>query len=113
MEIEQLKLILETLQGVGHEAGNLAVLYLWLKFGGGIFTNLCMLVGVGGAAYLIYRGVSMAQRHDASDTFFRDMRDQLRIGSGGYLSDSEHQSTMVALRQLVATEKQRNKEKQA
>jgi hypothetical protein len=32
MEIEQLKLILETLQGLGHEAGNLAVLYLWLQF---------------------------------------------------------------------------------
>jgi hypothetical protein len=67
MEIEQLKLILETLQGVGHEAGNLAVLYLWLKFAGGVLTNLTLASVFIGLFYVIYRAIRMSQGHDAND----------------------------------------------
>ena len=43
MDIEQLKLILETLQGLGHEAGNLAVLYLWLHISGSVLTSITIV----------------------------------------------------------------------
>jgi hypothetical protein len=106
MDIEQLKLILETLQGVGHEAGNLAVLYLWLQFAGGVFTDLSFVMGIGGIGYVIYRAVRMSNGHDEADAFLREMRDQLGTGTGGHLTDHERHRTMTALRKLVAKEKE-------
>lgn len=107
MEIEQLKLILETLQGVGHEAGNLAVLYLWLQFAGGVFTNLSFAGVFVGIGYFIYKGVRMSQVHDETETFLCEMRDQLGVGSRGILTKTERFSTMTALRQLVAKHKEK------
>ena len=102
MEIEKLKLILETLQGVGHEAGNLAVLYLWLQFGASALGNVSMLVFLLGAGYLIYKGIRMGTGGDVCEQFLIEMRDQLGTGISGPLSTSERDRTMNALRQLVA-----------
>jgi hypothetical protein len=106
MEIEQLKLILETLQGLGHEAGNLAVLYLWLQFIGGVLTNLSVMGVLLGVTYLIYRAIRMSCGYDEADAFFREMRDQLGTGIYGSLSSDERQRTMTALRKLVAKHKE-------
>ena len=106
MDIEQLKLILETLQGVGHEAGNLAVLYLWLQFAGSAAANLCVASVLVGVAYFGYRSIRVGYGADTYDAFFRDMRNQLITGTGGYLTDDERQRTMAALRQLVAKHKE-------
>jgi hypothetical protein len=107
MDIEQLKLILETLQGVGHEAGNLAVLYLWLQFGASILGHLTFATVFIGLFYVIYRAVRMSNGVDAYDTFFCSMRNQLFANTGGYLTDEERQRTMTALRQLVAKHKEK------
>jgi hypothetical protein len=106
MEIEQLKLILETLQGVGHEAGNLAVLYLWLQFGASILGHLTFASVFIGLFYVIYRAIRMTQGHDQADDFLREMRDQLGTGVYGHLSSDERQRTMTALRKLVAKHKE-------
>jgi hypothetical protein len=106
MEIEQLKLILETLQGVGHEAGNLAVLYLWLQFAGGVLTNLSIMGACVGIAYFVYRAIRMSQGNDESESFLCEMRDQLGTGVYGHLSPDERQRTMTALRRLVAKHKE-------
>jgi hypothetical protein len=106
MEIEQLKLILETLQGLGHEAGSLAVLYLWLQFAGGVLTNLSIMGACVGVTYFIYKAIMISQGHDESDAFLREMRDQLGTGTGGYLTTDERNRTMTALRQLVAKHKE-------
>lgn len=102
MDIEKLKLILETIQGVGHEAGSLAMLYMWLQFGSAAVTNLCIAAAVLGAAYFGYRAVRVGYGVDAYDSFFRDMRSQLFTGTGGYLTDDERHRTITALRTLVA-----------
>jgi hypothetical protein len=107
MEIEQLKMILETLQGVGHEAGNLAGLYLWLQFAGGVLKNLCIAAAVLGAAYFGCRAIRVGYGVDVYDSFVRDMRNQLFANTGGYLTDDERQRTMTALRQLVAKHKEK------
>ena len=109
MEIEQLKLILETLQGVGHEAGNLAVLYLWLQFAASALGNVSMLVFLLGAGYLIYKGIRMGTDGDVCEQFLRDMRDQLGTGISGPLSNSERQRTMLAIRALVAEKRAKEK----
>ena len=105
MEIEQLKLILETLQGVGQEAGSLAALYLWLKFGATVLGHLFFAGGVVGIAYLVYRGIKMGIGAESTDQFFRDMRNQLNTGTPGTLTEEERHRTIAALRQLVAKEK--------
>lgn len=102
MDIEQLKLILETLQGVGHEAGNLAVLYLWLQFGSSALTNLSFAGVFVGAGYLIYKGIRMGSGVDVCERFLCEMRDQLRTGTGGHLTDGERHLTMNVIRALVA-----------
>jgi hypothetical protein len=102
MDIEKLKLILETLQGVGHEAGSLAMLYLWLQFGGAAVTNLCIAAAILGAAYIGYRAIRVGYGVDAYDSLLRDMRNQLFPGTGGHLTDDERQRTMAAIRALVA-----------
>jgi hypothetical protein len=107
MEIEKLKLILETIQGVGHEAGSLAMLYLWLQFGSAAVTNLCIAAAILGAAYIGYRAIRVGYGVDAYDSFIRDMRNQLFTNTGGYLTDDERQRTMSALRQLVAKHKEK------
>jgi hypothetical protein len=106
MEIEQLKLILETLQGVGHEAGNLAVLYLWLQFAGGVLTNLSIMGALLGVTYIIYKAIMMSQNADEYEAFLCEMRDQLGTGSRGILTKAERVNTMTALRQLVAKHKE-------
>ena len=106
MDIEQLKLILETLQGVGHEAGNLAVLYLWLKFATTLIGNLCIAGICVALFYCVLKGIRMSQNHYDDEAFICEMRDQLRTGSGGFLTPNERQRTLTALRNLVAKEKQ-------
>jgi len=106
MEIEQLKLILETLQGVGHEAVNLALLYLWLQFAGGVLTNLAFMGAFVGIAYIVYKAIRMSQGHDEADAFFRNMREQLGTGTGGHLTDHERHRTIAVLHQLVAKHKE-------
>ena len=106
MEIEQLKLILETLQGVGHEAGNLAVLYLWLQFAGGVLKNLSIMGALLGMTYIVYKAIMVSQGHDETEMFLCEMRDQLGVGSRGILTKTERFSTMTALRQLVAKHKE-------
>jgi hypothetical protein len=109
MEIEKLKLILETIQGVGHEAGSLAMLYLWLQFGSAAVTNLCVAAAILGAAYLGYRAIRVGYGADAYDSFLRDMRTQLFTGTGGYLTDDERHRTMNAIRALVAEKREKEK----
>lgn len=102
MDIEQLKLVLETLQSVSHDAGSLAVLWLWLKFGGGMLHTVLISIAVFGAGFFIYKGIMAASGAEGSEAFLKEMRDALGIGSPGMLSDGERVRTQQLLRGLVA-----------
>jgi len=101
MDIEQLKLVLETLQSVSHDASSIAVLWLWLKFGTHIAAQLFWAVVVCVAVYGIFRTVRMLHGVDGTDTFLREMRDLLQTGTGGVLTDRERHETQTALRNLA------------
>jgi hypothetical protein len=95
---------------VGHEAGNLAVLYLWLQFAGGVLTNLSFMgafVGIAYIVYIVYKAIRMSQGHDEANAFLRNMRDQLGTGTGGHLTDHERHRTIAVLHQLVAKHKEK------
>ena len=101
VDIEQLKIVLETLQSVSHDAGNIAVLWLWLKFGSNIAGQLFWAVAICAGAYTVFRAVKMAHGVDGTDTFLREMRDVLQTGSGGALTDRERHDTQNRLRAIA------------
>lgn len=101
MDIEQLKLVLETLQSVSHDASSIAVLWLWLKFGSHIAAQLFWAVAICVGAYTIFRAVKMAHGVDGTDTFLREMRDVLQTGTGGALTDRERHDTQTRLRAIA------------
>lgn len=98
MDIEQLKLVLETLQGLGHETSNLTVIWLSLKYGTMV---LGWLLSVGVIVYVttrIYRAVTSG----TDEAFFGAMRDQLGTGRRGALTRDELHDTKRAIRTLVS-----------
>jgi hypothetical protein len=105
MEIEKLRLILETLQGVGQEAGGLAALYLWLQFGSSVITSLSFVAVFLVIGYGAYRGIMLGQDFESRDQFLREMRDYLGTGTRGTLTSEEANRTMASLRRLVTKEK--------
>ena len=109
MDIEQLKLVLSTLQG--HDASSLVILWLWLKFGAGVLCTLfwgAILIGAVVALGKAYRAVESDQR---SDRFIRDMRDILCTGTGGCMTDSERDRTQALLRSLADAYNAQQKQK--
>lgn len=101
MDIEQLKLVLETLQSVSHDASSIALLWIWLKFGASIAGQLFWAIGIGAIAYAIFRTVRMLHGVDGTDVFLREMRDVLQTGSGGALTDRERHDTQNRLRAIA------------
>ncbi len=101
MDIEQLRLVLETLKDVGHEAGSLATLWLWLKFGGSILHTLLVSAGIAVAGFFIYKGVMAASGAAGSEAFIKEMRDRLGVGSPGILPDGERNVTQQRLREMI------------
>lgn len=110
MDIEQLKLVLETLQSVSHDASSLAVLWLWLKFGAIVFSHVFWGAIVVSLVWLIVRVVRAQSSEQDYDRFLREMRDILGTGTGGVLTEPEFSSTSARLRQL-ALEAQQQKGK--
>jgi hypothetical protein len=101
MDIEQLKLVLETLQSVGHEAGSLVTLWLWLKFGAATLQALLWGAVIVGVAHAIARGWRALEGDSRADRFLRDMRCVLGTGTSGCLTDAEYARTTSLLRQLA------------
>lgn len=101
MDIEQLKLVLEALQSVGHEAGSLAWLWMWLKFAGGVTQTVLWGLVIVGVAYTIGYAIRVSEGDHRSSRFISSMRDMLGVGSHGYLTEAEREATQAAIRRLV------------
>lgn len=101
MDIEQLKLVLETLQSVGHEAGSLATLWLWLKFSGGLLQLAFWAAVIVGVAHAIARAARHLEGDARYERFLREMRGTLGTGTSGVMTDDEYGRTTAMLRQLA------------
>jgi hypothetical protein len=101
MDIEQLKLVLETLQSVSHDASSLVTLWIWLKFGAALISGLGMAIAIVGVVYVIGRAFRAMEGDRQAYDFLREMRSTLGIGSRGYLDDSERAQTQALLRKLA------------
>ena len=95
MDIEKLKLILETLQAAGDTAAMVAVLWLVLEY---VLTPAFILAGV----FLVLRmGIVLIQYLEGSNSFIAECRDRLGTGDKGYLTVGERRGTEALLRKLV------------
>ena len=101
MDIDQLKLVLETIQSVSHDASSLAILWLWLKFGAVAFSHLFWGTIVVSAVWLIVRLIRQQTDGEKYEQFLRDMRDTLGTGTGGVLTPEEFSRTSAKLRELA------------
>lgn len=101
MDIEQLKLVLETLQSVSHDASSLAMLWLWLKFGAVAFSHLFWGTVVACAVWLLVRVIRQQSDSERYEFFLRDMRDTLGTGTGGCMTPAEFSRTSAKLRELA------------
>ena len=101
MDIEQLKLVLETLQSVSHDASSLAILWLWLKFGAVAFSHLFWGTIVVGAVWLLTRLIRQQMDAEKYEHFLRDMRDTLGTGTDGCMTAAEFSRTSAKLRELA------------
>jgi hypothetical protein len=111
MDIEQLKLILETLQSVGHEASSLTMLWMWLKFGAAILNVVFWGIIIVGVAHAIGRAWRALEGDTRADRFLRDMRDVLGTGTGGCLTEVEYDRTTSLLRRLAEEYRAQKKDK--
>ena len=99
MDIEQLKLILETIQNVSGEASRITLYWLALKAALPLLVHglwACVVISL---AYLIS---TIITRLNTSVEFMREMRDLFRIGCPGMLSDIQARSTQAILRKLAS-----------
>jgi hypothetical protein len=98
MDIEQLKLVLDALQGLGDGAYSAFIFWVVVQ---NIPWFLLFSAIVGAVYRLILKSMDDTARQSRYDTLLRELRDRLNIGSDGYITDSEFKVLSRELRRLV------------
>ena len=102
MNIEELKLVLDTIRHLSGDASTAAYVYLGLEFAK-------FVIGWAVGAWVVFVIIKTAVKlstDDRDETFMRECRDALRIGVRGVLSDTERAETQRVIRQLIKESKQ-------
>jgi uncharacterized membrane protein len=102
MNIEELKLVLETIRSLTGDATSAAYWYFGLEFAKFV---LGWLVGAG-VVLTITRMIVTLSGSGRDEEFMRECRDELRIGSRGALDEAERAVTQRAIRKLIEESKQ-------
>lgn len=102
MNIEELKLILETIRSLSGDASTAAYWYFGLQFAKDI---IILVTLVGAAMWGIHKAVQAAGV-GADEQFMRECRDELRIGCHGIFTQEERRATQAAIRKLIQENKQ-------
>lgn len=98
MDIEQLKLILETVQGIAGDAKTTAIWWMALHYGLYILNNLLVAGVIVTVAVIIARTIMY---YNDDEKFIKEMRDNMGLGYG-YLDTTDRRKTHTAIRKLVA-----------
>jgi hypothetical protein len=101
MDIEQLKLVLETVQHTTDGAKDIGVWWVILHYGEKILSGLFMVACVWGVAWGILKAVMSANGADSSEQRLRYVRDLLRVGSPGGVTESEFDQMRDKIRNLL------------
>ncbi len=102
MNIEELKLVLETIRSLTGDATSAAYWYFGLEFAKFV---LGWLVGAG-VVLTFLKTIANANGVGVDEEFMRECRDALGIGLRGGLSINEQYNTQQAIRKLIKESKQ-------
>jgi hypothetical protein len=102
MNIEELKLVLETIRSLTGDASTAAYWYFGLEFAKFV---LGWLVGAG-VVLTIARMIVTLSGSGRDEKFMRECRDALRIGCRGGLVEDEREETQQVIRKLIMESKQ-------
>ena len=102
MNIEELKIVLETIRSLSGDASTAAYWYFGLEFAKFV---LGWLVGAG-VVLTFLRTVAVSNGLGVDEAFMRECRDALGTGYRGGLSPTERYDTQQAIRQLIKESKQ-------
>ena len=102
MNIEELKLILETIRSLSGDASTAAYWYFGLEFAKDI---IILFTLVGGTMWGISKA-GQAAGVGADEDFMRECRDALGTGCYGGLTQEERRATQAAIRKLIRESKQ-------
>ena len=102
MNIEELKLILETIRSLSGDASTAAYWYFGLEFAKFV---LGWLVSAG-VVLALTQTIARANGVGGDEDFMCECRDALRIGCRGVLLQEERRDTQAAIRKLIQERKQ-------
>ncbi len=101
MNLEELKMVLETINNTTGLAKDFGTTWVWLHYGLKVFDSLLAVACILGVSYVIYRMVVFANGGSVNEAFIRRCRDRLRIGSPGMLTDEEAERVRIKLTELI------------
>jgi hypothetical protein len=102
MNIEELKLVLDTIKSLSGDASTAAYAYFGLEF-----AKFVIGWAIGAwLAFTIIKTVAKAAGVDKDEAFMRECRDALGTGTRGYLDESERAETQRVIRKLIQERKQ-------
>lgn len=102
MNIEELKLVLETIRSLSGDASSAAYWYFGLEFAKFV---LGWLVGAG-VVLAIAQTIATSNGLGVDEAFMRECRDALGTGCRGGLTATERYDTQQAIRKLIKESKQ-------
>jgi len=101
MNIEELKLVLDTIRQLSGDASTAAYAYFGLEFAK-------FVIGWVVGAWLMFtviKTVAKTAGVDQDEAFMRECRDALHTGCRGYLDEVEREATQQAIRKLIQESK--------
>jgi hypothetical protein len=102
MNIEELKLVLDTIKSLSGDASTAAYAYFGLEFAK-------FVIGWAVGAWVVLTVVKMGVKlgtDDRDEEFMRECRDALHIGCRGSLGETERFETQRVIRKLIKETKQ-------
>jgi hypothetical protein len=102
MNIEELKLILETIRSLSGDASTAAYWYFGLEFSKFVLAWLVCA----GVVLTFVKTIAISNGLGVDEAFMRECRDALGTGYRGGLSPTERYDTQQAIRKLIEESKQ-------
>ncbi len=90
MDIEQLKLVLETIQHTTDGAKNFGVWWIALHYGQKVLEGLFITSCVWGVAWGVIKAITISCSAGDDSRRLQNLRDTMRIGSPGAVTDGEY-----------------------
>ena len=97
MNIEELKLVLDTILSLSGDATTAAYWYFGLEFAKAVIG----WAAVAWVALALIKTIAKANGVDEDEAFMRECRDELGTGTGGELTRNERKATQIAIRKLI------------